>query len=166
MKILFFLLFIPFVSFGQERIFTKDDVISSLKVHNQERELLGLKKLEWSNELQKKAENYAKYLAKKDIFKHSIQKTQGENLYYEYNSVSITENPFERASSSWLDEKKDFSYSTIKNNKDFFKIGHYTQMIWATSIKVGIGAYVNKQGKVYVVARYYPAGNMIGKYPY
>ena len=40
------MLLIPIVSFGQERIFTKEDVISLLKVHNQERELLGLKKLE------------------------------------------------------------------------------------------------------------------------
>lgn len=39
-------------------------------------------------------------------------------------------------------------------------------MIWSSTIKVDIGAYVNKQGKVYVVARYYPAGNMICKYPY
>ena len=102
----------------------------------------------------------------KEIFLSIVHGKLKENLYYEYNSASITENPFERASSSWLDEKKDFSYSTIKNNKDFFKIGHYTQMIWSSTIKVDIGAYVNKQGKVYVVARYYPAGNMIGKYPY
>ena len=45
-------------------------------------------------------------------------------------------------------------------------IGHYTQMIWDKTTKVGLGAYVNKKGKVYVVARYYPAGNMIGSFPY
>ena len=167
MKKLILLLFIPLLSFGQERIFTKEDVINSLKVHNQERVQLGLKKLEWSNDLQKEAEIYAKYLADNDVFKHSSQKNQGENLYYEYNSASITKIPLELSSISWLDEKKDYKYSKIGDGKNTFnKIGHYTQMIWKNTTKVGLGAYVNKEGKVYVVARYYPAGNMIGKYPY
>jgi len=166
-KLIILLMFIPLVSFGQERIFSKEDVINSLKVHNQERVQLGIKKLEWSNDLQKEAENYAKYLADKDVFKHSSQKNQGENLYYEYYSASVTINPLERASSSWLDEKKDYKYSKIGDGKNTFSmIGHYTQMIWKNTTKVGLGAYVNKEGKVYVVARYYPAGNMIGKYPY
>ena len=166
-KLLLLLLIIPLVSFGQERIFTEEDVINSLKVHNQERVQLGLKKLEWSNDLQKEAENYAKHLSNKDVFKHSSQKNQGENLYYEYNSALITTNPLERASSSWLDEKKDYQYAKIGDRKNINKvIGHYTQMIWKNTTKVGLGAYVNKKGNVYVFARYYPDGNMIGKYPY
>lgn len=165
-KLILQLLFIPLISFGQTKILIKEDVINSLSVHNQERELLGLNKLEWSTELQKDAENYAKHLAKTDTFEHSKQNNQGENLYYEYNSLSITKKPFERASISWLDEKKDFVYSPIKNDNNFFKIGHYTQMIWKDTTKVGIGAYVNKKGNVYVVARYFPPGNFLGKYPY
>ena len=39
-------------------------------------------------------------------------------------------------------------------------------MIWKNTTKVGLGAYVNKKGNVYVFARYYFDGNMIGKYPY
>ena len=158
--------FIPIFCIGQTRIFIEEDLKKSLKVHNQERELLGLSKLEWSNDLQKDAENYAKYLARNDIFEHSHQNNQGENLYYEYNSESITKKPFERASTAWLDEKKDFIYSAIKLDDNFYKIGHYTQMIWAETNKVGIGAYVNSKGNVYVVARYSPSGNYIGKYPY
>ena len=158
--------FIPIFCIGQTRIFIEEDLKKSLKVHNQERELLGLSKLEWSNDLQKDAENYAKYLARNDIFEHSHQNNQGENLYYEYNSESITKKPFERASTAWLDEKKDFIYSAIKLDDNFYKTGHYTQMIWAETNKVGIGAYVNSKGNVYVVARYSPRGNYIGKYPY
>jgi hypothetical protein len=29
-----------------------------------------------------------------------------------------------------------------------------------------MGAYVNKNGEIYVVARYFPAGNYLGEYPY
>jgi hypothetical protein len=166
-NILLAILFIPMFLFGQEKIFNNQDLEISLKIHNLERAQLGLSKLEWSKNLQKDAERYAKYLAKKDVFKHSSNKNQGENLYYEFNSESITTKPFSRATSSWLDEKSDYQYAKIGDGKNTFHlIGHYTQMIWRSTIKVGLGAYVNSKGKVYVVARYYPAGNITGNYPY
>jgi len=165
-RLLTLTLLISFVSLGQTKILIKEDLTKSLKVHNQERELLGLSKLKWCTDLQKDAENYAKYLARTDKFEHSQQNNQGENLYYEYNSESITKKPFERASTAWLDEKNDFIYSAIKLDDNFYKTGHYTQIIWAETNKVGIGAYVNSKGNVYVVARYSPRGNYIGKYPY
>ena len=151
-RLLTLTLLISFVSLGQTKILIKEDLTKSLKVHNQERELLGLSKLKWCTDLQKDAENYAKYLARTDKFEHSQQNNQGENLYYEYNSESITKKPFERASTAWLDEKNGFIYSAIKLDDNFYKTGHYTQIIWAETNKVGIGAYVNSKGNVYVVA--------------
>ena len=166
-NILLLFLFIPLLVSGQKRIFNTQDLETSLKIHNLERAQLGLSKLEWSKDLQKDAERYAKYLAKKDVFKHSSDNNQGENLYYEYNSESITTKPFSRATTAWLEEKEDYQYAKIGSRKNANKmIGHYTQMIWNKTTKVGLGAYVNKKGKVYVVARYYPAGNMIGSFPY
>ena len=88
-------------------------------------------------------------------------------MYYVYNSESITDKPFQRASIVWLAEKKDYKYAKIGDRKNANKvIGHYTQMIWKETTKVGMGAYVNKKGKIYVVARYFPAGNFLKKYPY
>lgn len=165
--ILLLALLITYVSYGQTKILNENDLIDALIVHNQERELLEIKKLEWSVELQKEAELYAKHLALTNSFEHSVGNNHGENLYYEYNSNSITDKPFQRASISWLDEKKDYTYAKIGDKKNIFKkIGHYTQMIWEGTTKVGMGAYVNKKGEVYVVARYLPAGNYSGKYPY
>tara|TARA_B100000524_G_scaffold348003_1_gene251268 strand:+ start:2823 stop:3347 length:525 start_codon:yes stop_codon:yes gene_type:complete len=161
------LLFIPIFSFGQDRIFSDKDLTNSLKVHNQEREQLGLKKLKWSISLQIDAENYAKYLAKTKRFKHSRKNNDGENLYMQYDSKSIAENPFEIASLAWLDEKKDYKYAKIGDKKNSnVMIGHYTQMIWEETTEIGIGAYVNKKGEIYVVARYHPAGNWSGEFPY
>ena len=173
-KLILLLLFIPLVSFGQTKIFINEDLTNSLKVHNQERELLGLSKLEWSTDLQKDAENYAKYLARTDTFKHSQQNNQGENLYLSYYSKTVnnitsnvfSKTPLKDASFAWYNEIKDYSYSAIKMDSLFPKIGHYTQMIWSSTKKVGIGKARSKSGKVYVVARYYPAGNILGKTPY
>tara|TARA_B110000027_G_C15989795_1_gene242653 strand:- start:70 stop:579 length:510 start_codon:yes stop_codon:yes gene_type:complete len=167
-KLLFTIaLLVSFISFGQTKILTEKDLMNALIVHNQERHLLGIKKLEWSNDLQKDAENYAKYLARTETFEHSKGNNQGENLYYEYISKSITDKPFQRASIGWLVEKKDYEYARIGDRKNANKmIGHYTQMIWKETTKVGMGAYVNKNGKIYVVARYYPSGNWDGEFPY
>ena len=167
-KLLFTIaLLVSFISFGQTKILTEKDLMNALIVHNQERHLLGIKKLEWSNDLQKDAENYAKYLARTETFEHSKGNNQGENLYYEYISKSITDKPFQRSSIGWLVEKKDYEYARIGDRKNANKmIGHYTQMIWKETTKVGMGAYVNKNGKIYVVARYYPSGNWDGEFPY
>ena len=37
--------------------------------------------------------------------------------------------------------------------------GHFTQLIWKGSEKLGVGVATSASGKVYVVARYHPAGN-------
>ena len=76
-------------------------------------------------------------------------------------------NYLETASVSWLSEKKDFLYSKIGDTKNnFSEIGHYTQMVWYGTPKVGIAYSKSKSGTVYVGARYYPAGNVTGQHPY
>jgi hypothetical protein len=44
-------------------------------------------------------------------------------------------------------------------------VGHYTQMVWRETREVGIGMAQSKHG-LYVVARYSPAGNIVGEKPY
>jgi len=66
----------------------------------------------------------------------------------------------------WYNEIKDYKYSKVKSNRIGPKTGHYTQMVWKDTKEVGIASAFSKNGKVYVVARYYPAGNYLGEYPY
>ena len=42
--------------------------------------------------------------------------------------------------------------------------GHFTQVVWKASKDFGIGKAKTKDGKWFVVANYYPAGNMQGSY--
>jgi ves G 5 allergen, putative len=42
--------------------------------------------------------------------------------------------------------------------------GHFTQLVWKTSKKLGIGQAKGASGNVYVVANYYPPGNIIGEF--
>ena len=71
------------------------------------------------------------------------------------------------ASLSWLSEKNDYVYAKIGDSKNVFsEVGHYTQMLWYNTTKIGVAYSISKSGDVYVVARYYPSGNWDGEYPY
>lgn len=38
--------------------------------------------------------------------------------------------------------------------------GHFTAMVWKSSKKLGVGKAVASDGSTFVVARYFPAGNI------
>ena len=149
------------------------DKLSALQVHNDARKEVGVAPLVWSEKLEQQALKYAKQIARTNNYEHSNTK-DGENLamFYEYeesNKVKThiySETPLYDASVAWYDEIKDYKYSKIKRYRIGPKIGHYTQMVWKDTKEVGIASAISKNGKVYVVARYYPAGNYLGEYPY
>ena len=43
-------------------------------------------------------------------------------------------------------------------------LGHFTQVVWKTTKKMGIAKARTSGGKIIVVANYEPAGNWIGQY--
>nr|P83377.1 RecName: Full=Venom allergen 5; AltName: Full=Antigen 5; Short=Ag5; AltName: Full=Cysteine-rich venom protein; Short=CRVP; AltName: Allergen=Pol g 5 [Polistes gallicus] len=66
----------------------------------------------------------------------------------------------------WENEVKDFNYNTGITNKNFGKVGHYTQMVWGNTKEVGCGSlkYVEKNMKIhYLICNYGPAGNYLGQ---
>lgn len=164
-KLLFTLaLLVYFSSYGQTT-----DKEKALEIHNLERASLELNGLEWSNKLERDAQKYADFLAKIEKFRHSNELdilNQGENLFKLEGDFNIKYYMSE-ASISWLSEKNDYVYAKIGNRKNIFsKVGHYTQMIWHNTTKIGIAYSKSKLGNVYVVARYYPSGNWDGEFPY
>ena len=166
------------VSNAQRRVKNKSniseqDILLSLEVHNKAREDVGTPPLKWSVKLANDAQKYAEYLARRNrgLLHSSSRNGQGENLYMWYttgntNSSNISTHPCEDASYAWYNEIKYYRYKKVRKHRIGPKVGHYTQMIWRSTEELGIGWAVSKTGKVYVVARYYKAGNMIGKRPY
>jgi glioma pathogenesis-related protein 2 len=68
-----------------------------------------------------------------------------------------------KATQSWYDEIKDYNF-----NRPGFSMstGHFTQVVWKSTTKLGMGiGFADGGRKVIVVAQYGPAGNMMGDFP-
>lgn len=70
-------------------------------------------------------------------------------------------------------EVASFWYSTVRRY-NYYKeahllhtnvnAGHFAQMIWASSKYLGVGKASSKTGKIFVVAFYFPPGNLVDAY--
>jgi hypothetical protein len=147
---------------------TQEDINQALIIHNNARADVKVPDLKWSASLSKDASEWAAQMASQDRMYHSENDSrpdQGENLFYTTATDSL--NPARNASQLWYEEIELYSYSPILSGEnDFYKIGHYTQMVWKSTTEVGMAMAVSASGKTYVAARYSPAGNYVGEYPY
>ncbi|KAM4677726.1 glioma pathogenesis-related protein 1-like [Discoglossus pictus] len=93
---------------------------------------------------------------------HPAFKKFGENLFGGYggiNDYSLTD-----AVSNWATEVKDYDLET--NTCATGKVcGHYTQIVWAETFKVGCARTLCK-GFLSIICCYGPGGNMKGVKPY
>nr|XP_041570906.1 serotriflin isoform X1 [Taeniopygia guttata] len=88
----------------------------------------------------------------------------GENLFMSSAPFSWSD-----VLQAWYNEEKNFEYGTGAKKKGAM-FGHYTQMVWHNSYKIGCGfAFCsNTKYSYFYVCQYCPAGNLISsmKTPY
>ncbi|XP_041953434.1 peptidase inhibitor 16 [Alosa sapidissima] len=123
-----------------------------------------MKTMSWDERLRIVAEGYAA----KCRWDHNPElEDLGENLY-------ITNGPLdpEEAIEKWFNEHENYNY-TSNECAEGEMCGHYTQVVWADSHKVGCAAHqcVDIEGLPFgnatiLVCNYYPAGNYEGEKPY
>jgi len=101
------------------------------------------------------AEGWAKQLAKgkkghsKGIWNSGV----GENLHT--MGGNCTDDYGKIATKSWYSEIKGFDFEKMKG------AGHFTQVVWKRTTRMGIGCACNKKS-CFTVAQYFPAGNFDG----
>ena len=138
-----------------------------LAAHNAERARIGVPALGWDPALAANARVWADELAATGRFEHSPDEPgkplQGENLW------AGTPRAFspEAMVGLWTAEKADYRPGLFPNNSrsgDVERVGHYTQLIWRSSRRVGCAAAVGRREE-FLVCRYSDAGNVMGQRP-
>lgn len=126
--------------------------------HNRVRRDVGVPPLEWSQPLAERAQDWAARLLGRGQLVHRPGSKFGENLF------AITGAPATPAQvvGAWADEFRAYDYST---NQCRGVCGHYTQVVWKDSKKVGCGV-ARGRGREVWVCNYDPPGNWAGQRPY
>jgi len=143
--------------------FSAVDVELILQRHNQARAAVGARPLIWSQDLARYAQEWADHLAAAGCrFEHRPEsgpwkEKYGENLFMGtagYYGAG-------EAVDSWISEKRFYQGQTL-NEANYHEFGHYTQLVWKSTKKVGCGQALCN-GEVIIVCNYAPAGNVIGE---
>lgn len=133
-----------------------------LKAHNEYRKKHGVLELVLSKEMCAHSKEWVNYLAETDAFKHRTQdKKYGENIFMKWSSDPNHTVKGNEPVDSWYSEIKDHVFG--KEPKSL-KSGHFTQVMWKESKRLGVAWARSKSGKILVVANYDPAGNFIGNF--
>ena len=137
-----------------------------IAAHNEARRAYGVQPLSWDEGLARSAAVYAGKLARSGKFEHDkqtgVSPRQGENLFvgtrsaYSYGDMI----------GLLIDERRHFRpgrFPDVSRSGSVWQVGHYTQIIWPTSQRVGCATASNRSSD-YLVCRYLPAGNVVGTY--
>ena len=134
-----------------------------LAAHNTYRQEVGVPGLIWSDTIAASAQQWADHLAATRSFEHGSSE-YGENIW---SGTTRSFSPTEMVD-RWGGEKQYFvaggSFPNVCRG-DWWKCGHYTQMIWRNTTAFGCGLATDG-ARDYLVCRYNPPGNYRGQKPY
>ena len=135
-----------------------------MSAHNQARRQYGVGPLAWDEGLARDARLYAQQLARTGRFEHDPQRgrstKQGENLW----TGTRTAYSYADMIGHLIGERRYYRpgrFPAVSRTGDWSHVGHYTQIIWPTSQRVGCATASNRAND-YLVCRYWPAGNVVG----
>ncbi len=121
--------------------------------------------LTWDAGLADDALAYAREMARTGRFEHAVQPrgpaVQGENLWTGTRGAYR----FDEMAQHWIDERSVFVDRPVPQSSTtgrFGDVGHYTQIIWPRTTRVGCAIAAGVRDE-YLVCRYLPAGNVVGE---
>jgi hypothetical protein len=148
---------------GASRLIVPDS-LRFLVAHNRERATWRVPPMAWDPALATAADRYAQELARTGHWGHSARATrsgQGENLWMGTRGAFSPE----QMVGGWLSERRLFQpgvFPNVSRNGNWAEVGHYSQIIWRTTTKVGC-AVRSSPTDDYLVCRYSPQGNVQGR---
>lgn len=142
----------------------KPDEQTLLHLHNQARAHVGVPPLEWDSQLAAQAASYGPELARTGRLAHSSRKgreTSRENLLQ-----ALPGTPAEKMIAVWTAERQHFVpgiFPDVSRTGNWADVGHYTQMVWPATTRVGCAIHRGGGQFDWLICRYAPPGNQDGK---
>ncbi|HEX6374302.1 MAG TPA: CAP domain-containing protein [Allosphingosinicella sp.] len=135
-----------------------------LAIHNRERAAVGAPPLVWDGGLAAAAAGYGPALARRGKLEHSspaARPGQGENLWMGTRGAYA----LDEMAGGWAAERKLFRpgvFPRVSASGHWRDVGHYTQMIWKGTSRVGCAVQKSRKWD-FLVCRYGPPGNVVGQ---
>jgi len=146
---------------GKKTQSMKQFIDEVVKFHNKYRKIHGkVGDLKHNKELSVLAQSWAERMAATSALGHSNNiykgKEVGENVATKWSSQGA-EYLGSEVVDQWFKESDKYDFSG-----DFQQgTGHFTQVVWKNSKEIGVGKAYSKDGRVFVVCNYHPAGNVL-----
>jgi uncharacterized protein YkwD len=146
--------------------------------HNEWRKRYNKPPLQYDKRLADHTQQWANYLAQQAMQKHNpnrmvegFSSKAGENIYFpSWMGMTPTKQSFfKQAVDGWGNEVSDYDFTTHEPKTPGKMVGHFTQLIWRDTTRVGCG-YASVTGPDgwthgYVVCNYHPAANVTNATP-
>nr|APA33914.1 seminal fluid protein [Nilaparvata lugens] len=165
---------------------TGNDIQTIVNTHNNLRAMVArgqlrnqppaqnMQQMTWDSQLAQRAQ----YWANQCVYAHDKNRGNdvGQNIAQEYFSGhSNRQHNFTKVIYDlWFSEHVRYRYKKLgpgDSSDPATATGHYTQIVWANTNRVGCGfaSYYQtqkRQDQIFYVCNYAPSGNFIGQYPY
>jgi len=127
----------------------------------------GIRSLEWDDDVAASAQSWADNLASRDcVLMHSSGTGYGENIA----AFGGNRGTAQRVVDMWVGERECYTYGPFMEGDacsgECFGCGHYTQVVWENSRRLGCGVADCGGGGAIWVCNYDPPGNYLGQVPY
>lgn len=147
---------------------TSQDFLNSMVDSiNQYRAKHGAPPVQLDQELVDYAKSRAEHIADKGAVVHDGTQGYGENLYSSSSSEPV-QGSATAASDAWYAENQYYDYEGFGTTDPKKAIGHFTQLVWNASTKIGAGRVCgsadNTWHDTYIAVVFSPAGNVTGAY--
>lgn len=129
-----------------------------LRAHNAARAQVRVGPMRWDAKVAAYARNYANKRKGDCRLVHSGG-PYGENLAWSSGDMSVAS-----AVKMWVDEKRFYNYQS--NSCVGGVCGHYTQVVWRKSVRLGCARLRCNTGGTFIICNYDPPGNYAGQRPY
>lgn len=128
-----------------------------LTAHNCIRAEMELPPLQWSSELAAYSQKWADSLIAQNRVAHNSKSPYGENILV----TGLGSTP-SNVVAEWASESQSYTYHSNTCTGD---CGHYTQLVWRSTRKVGCAKATNGRREIWACS-YDPPGNYRGEWPY